>query len=90
MPFQEPMPKFDIIDDRFGEPLPAPPMTAMDIDERYDRTFFRAAAEDRDVELLRGDFPYSLFFLSALTCVITFSTTSRSTFGRCGSVCSTQ
>lgn len=48
------MPKFDIIDDRFGEPLPVPPTTAMDIDERYDRTFFRAASEDRTTELLRG------------------------------------
>ena len=49
------MPKFDIIDDRFGEPLPAPPTTAMDIDERYDRTFFRAEPEDRNTELLRGN-----------------------------------
>ncbi len=48
------MPKFDIIDDRFGEPLPVPPTTAMDIDERYDRTFFRAVSEDRNTGLLRG------------------------------------
>jgi hypothetical protein len=33
----------------------------MDIDERYDRTFFRAASEDRTNELLRGDV---LVFLS--------------------------
>ncbi|CAF1231742.1 unnamed protein product [Rotaria magnacalcarata] len=50
----EPMPKFDIIDDRFGEPLPVPSTTAMDIDERYDRTFFRAAPEDQTKELLRA------------------------------------
>ena len=63
MTSQEPMPTFDIIDDRFGEPLPAPPVTAMDIDERYDRTFFRAASEDRDAELLRGNFFCALFSL---------------------------
>ncbi len=56
------MPKFDIIDDRFGEPLPVPPTTAMDIDERYDRTFFRAASEDRNKELLQGKFVFSLIF----------------------------
>jgi hypothetical protein len=27
----------------------------MDIDARYDRTFFRAASEDRNTELLRGN-----------------------------------
>ena len=49
------MPKFDLIDDRFGEPLPVPPATtAMDVDQREDRTFFRAASEDRNAELLRG------------------------------------
>ncbi len=58
---KEPMPKFDIIDDRFGEPLPVPPTTAMDIDERYDRTFFRAASEERSKELLRGDI-FCFFF----------------------------
>ncbi|CAF2952038.1 unnamed protein product [Rotaria sp. Silwood2] len=51
---EEPLPKFDIIDDRFGEPLPVPPTTVLDIDERYDRTFFRAASEDRSKELLRA------------------------------------
>ncbi|CAF1281232.1 unnamed protein product [Rotaria sp. Silwood1] len=51
---EEPLPKFDIIDDRFGEPLPVPPTTAMDIDERYDRTFFRTVSEDRSKELLRA------------------------------------
>ncbi|CAF0816795.1 unnamed protein product [Adineta steineri] len=51
---EEPMPKFDIIDDRFGEPLPVPPTTAMDIDERYDRTFFRTSSEDRSKELLQA------------------------------------
>ncbi|CAF0816970.1 unnamed protein product [Rotaria sordida] len=51
---EEPMPKFDIIDDRFGEPLPVPPTTAMDIDERYDRTFFHAEPEDRSKELLQA------------------------------------
>lgn len=29
----------------------------MDIDERYDRTFFRAASEERETELLRGNVP---------------------------------
>lgn len=52
------MPKFDIIDDRFGEPLPVPPITAMDTDEREDRTFFRATSEDRSKELLRGNSRY--------------------------------
>ncbi|CAF3130334.1 unnamed protein product [Rotaria socialis] len=51
---EEPMPKFDIIDDRFGEPLPVPSTTTMDIDERCDRTFFRTASEDRSKELLRA------------------------------------
>ncbi|UJR34121.1 hypothetical protein I4U23_021528 [Adineta vaga] len=51
---EEPMPKFDIIDDRFGEPLPVPPTTAMDIDEHQDRTFFRAGSEERNKELLRA------------------------------------
>lgn len=54
---EEPAPKFDIIDDRFGEPLPVPPATtttAMDVDERYDRTFFRAASEERNIELMRA------------------------------------
>ena len=47
------MAKFDLIDDRFGEPLPpstTTTTTAMDVD----RTFFRAASEDRTNELLRG------------------------------------
>ena len=48
---QEPMPKFDLIDDRFGEPLPT---TAMDVDQREDRTFFQATSEERTNELLRG------------------------------------
>lgn len=51
---KEPMPKFDLIDDRFGEPLPVTGATAMDVDQREDRTFFRAASEDRTTELLRG------------------------------------
>ncbi|CAF1273274.1 unnamed protein product [Adineta ricciae] len=56
---EEPMPTFDIIDDRFGEPLPAsqqppPTTTVMDVDEREDRTFFRAASEERSKELLRA------------------------------------
>jgi hypothetical protein len=55
------MPKFDIIDDRFGEPLPIPPTTTVDTDERYDRTFFRAASEDRSKELLRGNSVFLLF-----------------------------
>jgi hypothetical protein len=55
------MPKFDIIDDRFGEPLPVPPTTTADTDERYDRTFFRAASEDRSKELLRGNSVFLLF-----------------------------
>ena len=61
------MPTFDIIDDRFGEPLPAsqqppPTTTVMDVDEREDRTFFRAASEERSKELLRGAF-LSIFLL---------------------------
>lgn len=52
---EEPAPKFDLIDDRFGEPLPPPTTTMpMDVDERYDRTFFRAASEERSNELLRA------------------------------------
>jgi hypothetical protein len=55
------MPKFDIIDDRFGEPLPVQPTTAMDIEER---TFFRAASEERSKKLLRGnDLDFSFCFL---------------------------
>ena len=48
------MPKFDLIDDRFGEPLPIPPVTTMDVDQQDERTFFRPSSEDRSKELLRG------------------------------------
>jgi len=42
------MPKFDIIDDHFGEPLPVQPTTSMNIEER---TFFRATSEERSKQL---------------------------------------
>lgn len=47
------MPKFDIIDDRFGEPVSA--ITPMDIDKHEDRTLLRAASDDQIKELLRGN-----------------------------------
>lgn len=75
------MPKFDLIDDRFGEPLPVPAAaktTAMDVDQHEDRTFFRAASEDRSAELLRGT--GKLSSSSHLNCLV-FSATSGSTFG---------
>jgi hypothetical protein len=46
------IPKFDIIDDCFGESLSIQPTAGMDIEEP---TFFRAASEEPSKELLRGN-----------------------------------
>lgn len=51
---EEPMPKFDLIDDRFGEPLPVQPTTAMDVDQHEERTILQPLVEDRSAELLRA------------------------------------
>jgi hypothetical protein len=52
---EEPVPQFDLIDDRFGEAMPAAVTTAMEIDRPDNRTFFRAASEEREQQSLKGE-----------------------------------